>query len=320
MQLSKISGSCRGSDGQLMPAIALIALVLLGIAALGTDVFMMYWSKQNLQRASDAAALAGAMYLSDTSFGGANASCTYATPAQQAACTYALANSILSSEIEGITVAGDGKSITVVTSRNIPATFARLLGFTQFTVKAQAVAGIVATGQTYNIIPIGLDGSTPYTYGQAIVMHRGNCGPGCWGAVDYAGSSGGNTLGSQLTNGCGCTVTAGSTYRVGSFSGAKTGPVDHGISQRISNGQASDPSGTAQSHSPDDPRVATVALVTWGGDTDSTQTATVTSFAEVWLTGSNKAAISAIFIRQVVPGAGGSGTTDAGAMRTLLLQ
>ena len=105
----------------------------------------------------------------------------------------------------------------MATSRNIAATFARLLGFTTFTVKAQSVAGIVATGQTYNMIPVGLDGSTPYTYGQAIVMHSGNCGSGCWGAVDYTGSSGANTLGSQLTNGCGCTVTAGSTYQVGSF-------------------------------------------------------------------------------------------------------
>jgi len=307
-------------NGQLMPAIAVVALVLLGTAALGTDVFLMYWSQQNLQRASDAAALAGATYLSDTSYSGANASCTYSTSAQQAACTYALANGVLSSEIESITVAGDGNSITVVTSRIVSAIFARLLGFTQFTVKAQAVAGIQVTGQTYNIIPIGLNSTTPYTYGQAIVMHNGNCGAGCWGAVDYAGSSGANTLRTQLENGCSCTVTAGSTYTVGSFTGAKTGPVDQGISARISDGQTADPSGTWQSHSLNDARVAPVALVTWGSGNGANQTATVTGFAEVWLTGSSKAAISAIFIRQVVPGASGTGTVNAGAMRAVLLQ
>jgi hypothetical protein len=95
-------------------------------------------------------------------------------------------------------------------------------------------------------------------------MHNGNCGPGCWGAVDYAGSSGGKALRDQLENGCDCTVTAGSTYTVGSFTGAKTGPVDQGISARISDGQTTDPSGTWQSHSFNDPRVATVGLVTWG--------------------------------------------------------
>jgi len=306
-----------------MPAIAVVALVLLGIAALGTDVFLMYWSQQNLQRASDAAALAGANYLSETTFSGANASCTYSTSAQQAACTYALANSVLSSEIQSITVAGDGNSITVVTSRNVSATFARLLGFTQFTVKAQAVAGIQVTGQTYNIIPIGLDATTPYTYGQAIVMHNGNCGPGCWGAVDYAGSSGANQLGQQLTNGCNCTVTAGSTYTVGSFTGAKVGGIDSALSQRISNGQTADPSGTWQTHSATDARVATVALVTWGSGTGSGQTATVQGFAEVWLTGTSQANISAVFIRQVVPGASGIGTVttgDMGAMRAVLQQ
>jgi uncharacterized membrane protein len=51
------------SKGQLMPTIAVIAAVLLGVAALGTDVFLMYWTQQNLQRASDAAAMAGATYL-----------------------------------------------------------------------------------------------------------------------------------------------------------------------------------------------------------------------------------------------------------------
>jgi Flp pilus assembly protein TadG len=320
MQVPGLPFLLKRQNGQLLPAIAVVVLVLLGIAALGTDMFLMYWSQQNLQRASDAAALAGATYLSDTTFSGANAACTYATSAQQAACTYALANGVLSSEIQSITVAADGKSITVVTSRQVPATFARLLGFTQFTVNAQAVAGIQVTGQTYNVIPIGLDSTTPYTYGQAIVMHNGNCGPGCWGAVDYAGSSGANSLGTQLTNGCGCTVTAGSTYQVGSFSGAKTGPVDNGISQRISNGLAADSSGTWQSHSFNDVRVATVGLVTWGSGTRSTQTATVQGFAEVWLTGSSNANINVIFISQVVPGASGSGTVNAGAMRTVLLQ
>jgi Flp pilus assembly protein TadG len=304
-----------------MPIIALIAAVLLGVAALGTDVFLIYWNQQNLQRASDAAALAGAAYLSDTTFSGANSSCTsYSTQAQEAACTYALSNGVLASEIQSITVAANSQSITVVTSRIVPATFARLLGFSQFTVKAQAVAGIVATAQTYNVIPVGLDDSTPYTNGQSIVMHNGSCGPGCWGAVDYAGSSGANTWKSQLENGCSCTVSVSSTYTVGSFTGAKTGPTDQAISDRVSNGQSADPSGTWQDHSPSDSRVVTVPLVTWGSGTGATQTATVNALAEVWLTGSSSANINAVFISQVVPGAAGTATTNDGALSAVLLQ
>ena len=78
--------------------------------------------------------------------------------------------------------------------------------------------------------------------------------------------------------------------------------------------------------------MATVGLVTWGSGGGANQTATVQGFAEVWVTdssqtdfpsacgGMSKADICAIFIRQVVPSASGTGTTDAGAMRALLLQ
>src|SRR5713226_8969924 len=95
------------TNGQITPALALIATVLLGMAALSIDVFMMYWTKGNLQRATDAAAVAGATYLADSSFSGANGACTYSTPAEQAACTYALSNGVKASEIQSIVVAGD---------------------------------------------------------------------------------------------------------------------------------------------------------------------------------------------------------------------
>jgi len=40
----------------------------------------------------------------------------------------------------------------------------------------------------------------------------------------------------------------------------------------------------------------------------------------VWLTGSDKATISAVFIRQVVPDAAGTATVSDGAMRAMLEQ
>ena len=104
------------------------------------------------------------------------------------------------------------------------------------------------------------------------------------------------------------------------FTEARTGPVDQGISARISDGQTADPSGTWQPHSFDDVRVATFGLVTWGNGNGANQTATARGFAEVWLTGSSQTDISAIFISQVVPGASGTGNANAGAMRAVLLQ
>jgi hypothetical protein len=149
-------------------------------------------------------------------------------------------------------------------------------------------------------------------------------------AWDYAGTgSSGKDFRTQVAQGCGCNVKAGNTYN--SIPGAKVGNVDKGVADRITAAKTADPTGTWQSHALGNARAATVGLVTWGGS-GANQTATVQGFAEVWVTNSNQtdfpsacngmsnADICAIFVRQVVPGASGTATTDAGAVRTLLLQ
>jgi Flp pilus assembly protein TadG len=87
-----------GRRGQIMVILALVAVGLVGIAALGIDVFYIYWNKNKLQGGTDAGALAGATYFNNVTFPGKNAACLYATDAQNAACTYALNNGILASE------------------------------------------------------------------------------------------------------------------------------------------------------------------------------------------------------------------------------
>jgi len=240
--------------GQLLPALALIVTTLLAVCALGVDVFTLYWARSNLQRATDAAALAGAMYLSDVTLSGANPACTYATAAQNAACTFALSNGVASSEIVSITPAGDSRSIAVSTSRIVAATFAKILGFTNFTVTATANAGIQGLNSATGAMPVGLSSSTGYTYGQAITMHY-SCGtltsPSCYGALDYEGN-GGSNLGSLLTNGYTGSVAIGATYS--SVPGGKVGPINTGVGGRVSAGQTADPSGTWSSHTLNDAR------------------------------------------------------------------
>ncbi len=237
--------------GQLLPTLALIVTALLAVCALGIDVFTLYWARSNLQRATDAAALAGAMYLNDATFSGANPSCSYATPAQNAACTFALSNGVATSEIQSITPAGNSRSIAVSTSRIVPATFAKILGFTNFTVTASATAGIQGLNSATGALPVGLSSSTPYAYGQSITMHS-SCGtltsPSCYGALDYEGN-GGSTLQSLLTNGYSGNVTIGATYS--SVPGGKVGPINKGVGDRVSAGQTADPSGTWSSHTSD---------------------------------------------------------------------
>jgi Flp pilus assembly protein TadG len=72
MKTNDASRRAYRNSGQLFPTLALILVGLLAVGALGIDVFTLYWAQSNLQRGTDAAALAGAMYLNNVTFAGAN--------------------------------------------------------------------------------------------------------------------------------------------------------------------------------------------------------------------------------------------------------
>jgi hypothetical protein len=304
------------ATGQILAFLALIIAALLSVATLGVDIFHIYWNKNRLQGGTDAAALAGAVYAANVQFQSNDPRCTYGTDAQNAACSYALTNGVALSEIVSIVFDPASRKVTVTTTRSVPALFAKLIGYSQFTVTASAAAMLEALGSGNNILPIGLDSKTPYTYGQSIVMHVGGCGPGCWQGLALQGT-GGAVFQQNLTAGCGCTVTIGDTAT--SEPGAKTGPTKKGISDRISAGQSGDPSGTWDKHSNSDVRAAVVALVDWNGCNGQCQ-APVRGFAEVWISASDGSAINAIFIRQVAPGNPSPTAPDAGANHALLTQ
>jgi hypothetical protein len=307
--------------GQILPILALIVGGLLAVGALGIDVMYMYWGKDRLQNGTDAAALAGATYLGNVIFVGGDPACVSygANDAENAACTYALSNGVAFGEIQSITPASDGGSITVSTSRVMSALFMQLFGYTHYTVTAIATAALQTLGSANGIMPIGLNFKTPYTYGQSFVMHVGGCGPGCWQGLALqslsGGSRGGSVFRENLAIGCNCTVSVGDALT--SEPGAKTGPTDQGISQRTGAGQSIDPAGTWQAHSLNDPRATLVALVDWAG-CNGRCTAVVKGFAEVWITGNSGSDINAVFIRQVSSGTVGSGGISAGALHATL--
>jgi hypothetical protein len=230
-------------------------------------------------------------------------------------------NGVALNEIVSIQFDPASRKVTVSTSRLVPALFAKLIGYSQFTVTASATAILQGLGSARNLIPIGLDSKTPYVYGQTVVIHTGGCGPGCWQGLALpshgGGTTGGNVFRENLSLGCDCTLTIGDT--VTSEPGATTGPTKQGTTDRINSGQASDPSGTWDKHSNNDMRVATVALVDWNGCNGRCQ-APLLGFAEVWITASDGSAINAIFIRQVAPGNPGPPGPDAGATRATLIQ
>ncbi|HVB81446.1 MAG TPA: pilus assembly protein TadG-related protein [Candidatus Binataceae bacterium] len=322
MDLTKKHARSRsGRRGQIMVILALAAVGLIAVAALGIDVFYIYWNKNRLQNGTDAAALAGATYFSGVTFIGKDGSCVYATDAQNAACTYALTNGVLLSELTGVVANASAQSMTVSATRTVPALFAKVVGIQNFTVSATSVAVLQGISSASGIAPIGLDSTTPYTYGQAITLHNGNCGPGCWDGLSMQsasnGMNGSNAFRQNLGSGCACTVKIGDI--LSSEPGATNGPINQGVAERVAAGQASDSNGTWSSHTLGDARAVVVPVVNWAGCTGNCSVPVI-GFAEIWISGTSGSDITAVFIRQVAPGTPGTGGTNMGAVHAQLTQ
>jgi hypothetical protein len=304
-----------------MVILALAMVGVVGIAALGIDVFYIYWNKNRLQSGTDAAALAGATYLNGITFAGKNVSCIYSTDAQNAACSYALNDGGLLSELTSVFANTNNQSMTVSATRQVSAMFARVVGIQNFTVSATSVAVLQGLASASNVVPIGLDAGTTYTYGQSIVIHNGSCGPGCWHGLALLSSNNGNiganAFQQNMAIGCSCTINVGNSVTI--EPGATVGPISQGVSQRVAAGVASDSSGTWSSHTLNDARAVVVPVINWNG-CNGACTAPVTGFAELWISGSSGSDVNAVFIRQVSAGTPGSSGTNMGAVHAQLTQ
>lgn len=321
----------RFGSGQIMVILALALAALIGVAALGVDAFYLYWNKNQLQNGTDAAALAGATYLSDLRLVNGNSACAYSTTAQNAACTYALSNKIKLSEIQSIVVDQSNNTVTVSARRMIGALFGKVVGIKEYKATATSVAALRGLQSASRLIPVGLSYLTSYEYGQAISIHlpahsEANCGAGCWQGLALHsvnnGDVGGSAFRENLGYGCDCTVSVGDVLT--GEPGAKSGPTSEGVAERLSS-PGIDPNGTWSSHDPGDPRAVTVPLVDWGSCVirggGRSCSPVVKGFAEMWITGADGSTISAVFIRQVASGTPGPpGGTSDGAVHAVLIE
>jgi Flp pilus assembly protein TadG len=300
----------RKSRGQVGVLYAMALIGLLGGVAMCTDVGVMYLNWHRMQRAVDAAALAGVTYLPEDT-----------ATAISTAETYGEDNGLAASEIAPPLVGAGANGIdtlTVSATRNVPYYFARVLGMTTQKVSVTAVAeapapassvqcgssasaGYGSTVGECGLIPIGVDNSTTYSYLQSVTLNEGQVGPGDWGSLAL-GSNGGNVLRSNIANGYDGLVSVGNVL---TEPGKAVGPVDQGFMDRINAGLSSDPSGTAASHTANDPRVVIVPLVNWSS-AQGKGYVTVTGFAALWIDSVAGGTIQANFISTVAP----NGTPD----------
>jgi hypothetical protein len=322
----------RLNSGQIAVVVTLVITTLLGAMALGADVAVLYFNWAQLQKATDAAVLAGANYLPGNP-----------SQAQTVAQNYANTNGIRSGEIVSTTFSPDNMRMTMLVSRTVPYAFARVLGLSSGLVKVAATAGISTdTEGARGLIPVGLpctaaqvssgcglSAGQTYTLVQAGANGKGaswNVGPGNWGRLGL-GSHGADQFFQNLEEGYQGSINVGDA--IDAEQGQVNGPTDQGISDRVNLGQIVDPNPTNITMSSVqsaplayDPRLVVVPLVDFTGATGNSATVTVTGFAMMWLNsyqsqGSQKG-INATFLGIISPGQIQSTTFTFGSIIPIL--
>jgi len=132
----------RGDHGQALVLTVLCTLALFGIAALVIDAGSWFTAQRKLQRAADAATLAGAQDLPNTSNAAASAN-TYASLNESGLNTWS-------------PTFPDTSTINVSLSKAAPGFFAKALGISSVTVHAHARAKVGAPGLLRNALPIAV--------------------------------------------------------------------------------------------------------------------------------------------------------------------
>lgn len=196
---SKINGfALRGSPrrralgymgGQMAVVFAVAAVTLCGVMALGADVGVLYYNWVQLQKAADAAALAGAQILGQDPNDPTPATSTLATTTAQ---TYATNNGVSTNDVVTATPQSGNTQMAVSIKRTVPYSFARVLGLTSGYVNAMAVAQIPTAVSTVNAgptSPISCGGVACTAGGTTVSAGSGTSGSG----VPFAGSCGSGT-------------------------------------------------------------------------------------------------------------------------------
>jgi Flp pilus assembly protein TadG len=192
----------RFRKGQVAVIMTVVLPTLLAAVGLSTDIGVLYFNWMKLQKAADAAALAGAEQLTGDSSTTDNSSVTAC--AQLYACQNGInikpsgtcpnnAQTCSGSGADTFTVtpASDEKSVTVTASRSVSYFFLRLIGLTQGGVAVHATAGVLPTSGACGAAPFGLPCKAGCNgkgcYGQGNTPGQGDAT--CGGAYQFNASN-----------------------------------------------------------------------------------------------------------------------------------
>jgi Flp pilus assembly protein TadG len=153
----------RDQSGQTLVLVALLLIPLLGFTGLVADVAWYEVNLMRIQRAADAAALAGVVYLPNNVAGAQNA-------ARQEAAKNGYADGVNGVTITATPEALNNRILGVIVTSPVRSWFARLLGVTQFSARRNARAEFV--------LPVPMGSPEDY-YGINVVCRNTDTSPNC---------------------------------------------------------------------------------------------------------------------------------------------
>lgn len=189
---------CTNEKGSVSILVMLMMIVLLASTGAVIDVGVVLVNRTQLSNAMDYAALAGAQELPDN-----------ISDAKAVASDYLIENNVNPSDVT-ITVAVDGKSISITGNRDVKYTFLRILGLDGTIVSAQSKVILGAVNSIKGgLRPFAVE-DFPYAYGAEVILKQG-AGDGYHGnyGVVALGGSGASIYEANALYGYSGTVTIG---------------------------------------------------------------------------------------------------------------
>lgn len=278
----------KGEEGSTLVLVAVGMSMLMGVAALITDVGLVYLEKAKLTNALDAAVLAGVQELPSKP-----------AVARDIALNYAALNGADTNTVEVI-VGADNRSLTVKGKQTVNLFFAKLLGFNTREVAASSKGVIGAVQGMTGVVPLSIQ-EQPLIIGQEYVLKTGTGDTGWFGPVALGGN-GASVYLLNLEQGYNGYLKVGDSILT--EPGNMSGPTEQGIEFRI-NQDPHYPKCTPTDYRRSCPRVIYLPVVSPPDGGKST--VTIKGFAAFLVTDAeigqgNESIVRGYFLNEVAPG------------------
>lgn len=297
----------RNEQGTVAVLVALSMMVLIGLTAIVIDGGRLFLEQSRLQKAIDAAVLAGAQELP-----------TRPDLARQQAEQAASANGISVNEIV-LTFENGNTLIRAQTARTEPLTFGNALGFSSSNVEAKAAVQLRPLTSAIGVIPLGVDYSRQLSFGDPVVMKAGEADVGNFGALALSGP-GADHYEEDLHNGSQSEISVGDI--LDTQTGNLVGPTIQGLEDRMA--ACSDGSVTYYNYPPDCPRVVLVPVYKPIGNSHQLKQVEVVGFASFFIESvgdpNEGAEVVGRFIQTAYSGSSSSDTGDYGTYGYKLIE